>query len=78
MSDLQMLQVTPSLGGAACLFPERCWGLFFDGIPVFLGPARLWDLRTAEDALDALLSSSSMYRSGSGIDEPDRTRGCLE
>ena len=73
-----MLQVTPSLGGAACLFPDRLCELFLDWIPVFLGPALLWDLLTVEDALEVLLSSSSIYRRGSGIESPDKTRGCLE
>ena len=78
MSDLQILHVTPSLGGAACLFPDLLGGLFLDGLPVFLGPALLWERRTAEDALEELLSSSSIYMSGSCIESPDSTSGCLE
>ncbi len=60
------------------MFPDLRWGSFFEGIPVFLGPALRWDLRTVEDALEEVFSSSSIYMRGSGIESPDRTRGCLE
>ena len=49
------------------MFPDLRWGSFFEGIPVFLGPALRWDLRTVEDALEEVFSSSSMYmREGEG------------